>query len=438
MTEHYLMKYHVRRVGENLVNIPVWRYFFPIVEIKGTWSTTGFILIYYLEKALGIVGAYYLLVVSSTFAVAFAARHVFGSRAAAFSAAVLWAFSPFNYSVYFWSGSNNAYTVVAFLCLAIGFYALYIRQPTASRSFWAGTLFLIMAATAYEVWLNFVVYVVLALPLVYLFARRYADPARTRALLQVSFTTITTGVIYTIIRLYFLSFMTRRGSEAQVIPVLKDFPQAFDDVVNNAFLFFWMGPEAVLPDIFGTSLKILSSGTFSAQSVTHGYLSGERWPNLDWVVQSHYMTMWRFYAGMLFVVFAYLCFRLLQTALRSGDVRRLIAGLLLFAVLLGSPTHNILQFVHFNIWAYYPYKAVIGILFTYGLVAFVVGLLYRRLGTRLQRMALLSGISLYAAMLYVTAPISLNRHIEYMWGDMGFFGHGYYPEPLDNLNEMLR
>ena len=140
LTEHYLMKYHERRVGEDLTNIAAWRYFFPVAEMKGTWSTTGFILIFYLEKAFGIVEAHYLLVASSTVAVAFGALHAFGSRSASVTAAALWAFSPFNYSVYFWSGSNNAYTVVALLCLAIGFFAQYLRRPETALPYWAGVL----------------------------------------------------------------------------------------------------------------------------------------------------------------------------------------------------------------------------------------------------------------------------------------------------------
>lgn len=444
-TRSYISEHYSYFEANHLSQMPWYAYLLPNPHMKGTWSTTGFMLNYALDRSLTPLGAHYLVYVAST-AAFFAAVYVLTrSVAVALVCATFLAFSPFNLSVYIWHGSNNAYNTLFFASLTLIWACLIYRSAHPRPAVWLAYVGSLWAmALSYEIWLNFAVVVVLAWWPVVLILRRLGASAAQRKVHQLASVFVGTAIIYTLIRSGYLSMTTYAGSEAQMLISKGDVAQFVDDSTHNLFFFPWMTVSQFLPAYLGNSWSIMtSSGTLDVGALTGEYLRNENWPDLDWTILAHHYTMWRFFAGVALTVLVWATVRLYGVAWRSSAINHqagptthiaLWGAAMCFAVALGSPSHSLLQVVQFNVWPHYPYKITTS-LFCF-LLLLAIGL--SAVLPRLRRLhpaapaALVLFLCTYAIANYFFAAPLHNAHIQFVWGEVGFFKRGFYPGLLGN------
>lgn len=431
LQEIYLERFYRGYMDRLLATKPWWYFLLPMPDIKGVWATTGFVLIYFLERALGPNSAFLLLQAAATAGVGVGTRLATARTTPALVAAGLFAFSPFNYSVYLWNGSNNAYTTVLFLSLAFGCFVHYVVRAPRVGLLLAGTVSLVAGALSYEVWLDAVaVLTIITGPLV-VFLRRRGDAARARRCLLVFAITFGLGVLYTVVRLRYLHMTAIPGLEFQLLWTHATIAAMVDDLVFNVVFLAYLALLQFMPGWLGTSAAIHDPGRLDVDVLQSGYV-----PELYPYVAQHYLNLWMLYAGAAYVAVAAATLWLLRRGFARRHAGFFVGGLFGLAVLIGSPTHALLKFVAFNGVPFYSYKSTV----TVWLLCIGGGLLFAALRERLRGVSRLVAVAVlagYVLLVAFTRPQWANENIREIWGEAGFFGNGFYPDPWRSLRGYL-
>lgn len=432
LTQVYLERYYAGTMSRLIAEKPFWYFLLPMPDIKGIWATTGFIPIYFFEVAIGPHLTFLFLSALAIYCFGVGCWMLFRQVMPSLVGAGSLAFSPFNNSVYLWNGSNNAYITIAFIMLSVGFFGSYVLRDTHRlRNFAAGVLALIIAALSYEIWLNVVIMLLLVTPFIVVFARRWIFDFSISRFMTVVGTVVALAVIYVLIRSRTLSSTAVPGLEFQLIWD-HQVPGAFaDDFLYNVVFLFYMTISQFLPGSIGTSFAIQGAGKLDPAALQHGYQ-----PDLYALVSSHYLHLWLMYAGIAFGVVAALTAAALRQAIVGGSLGLLLAGVFGLALLAGSPTHAVLKFVAFNGVPFYAYKTSLGVAVGCLGIATLASYL-ATIGPAWRAMALVMLIG-WLGLVAFTRPYWVNENVREIWGEVGFFANGFYPDPWQNLMQLLR
>ena len=431
LTQIYLERFYQGYMDRLLAEKPFWYFLLPMPEIKGVWATTGFVLIYFLERSLGPNAAFLVLATSATAAFGYGTWLILRRALPSTLAAAALGFSPFNYSVYLWNGSNNCYATIVFLALSFGFFGAYILHEARRVQYVLGAVFLVFGALSYESWLDGAAIMVALTPFIIIFCRRFGHTEVKRRYIRVFGFVLGAAVLYTLVRLSTLHNTAIPGLEFQMVWSHSTLGPLVDDALFNAVFMVYAAVVQFLPGFAGTSLAINEAGSLDIGVLQHGYQ-----PNLYPVVAAHYLNLWLMYAGALVASLCFGAFIWLRRGLTQGSAGALVAGLLCLALLVGSPTHTLLKFVAFNGVAFYSYKVTVGLMVLFLAVAIAIDALDRRLQGPAQRIALVASISAYILLVAFTRPNWANENIREIWGDVGFFANGFYPDPWQNLKAL--
>lgn len=431
----YLERYYHNRLDKLFHSHPWWYIFFPVAEIKGTWCTTGFLLLYGLESTIGPFETYLLISALSTIAFGSCVWWCSRSSIATLFAASALAFSPFNYSVYLWNGSNNSYTLIFFLSIAAlcQFQVVFRQGDVRWKS--ASIFFVVLSAISYEIWLNYVVYLIVAAPIVayfYLYLDQRKDVIS--GLKFVFFSTVSIAALYVAIRWQYLDNTFIPGREAQFLTDYETLGPALDDLIYNIFFYFYLTISQIMPGFVATSAAIYETGTLDIAKLTFGYQ-----PDLYPLVADHFRGIWLIYSAVLFCLCVYVCVFLFRQMRISKSPVALCVLLLLLPALLGSPTHSLLKFVAFNAVPFYSYKVTVGVVsmcILYGVLADAL-LKMRFANHNYVRASLVTLLSMYLAIVAFTRPYWANENIYEIWGEPGFFANGFYPDPWERAKALL-
>jgi hypothetical protein len=432
LKQPYLDRFYAGYMPRLLAEKPFWYFLLPIPEFKGVWATTGFVPIYFLEAWFGSNAAFLLLTTCATLAFGYGcwliSRRILPSAFAAFALA----FSPFNYSVYLWNGSNNVYAMIIFLSLATGFFASYVLHEGRRMQLLSGAGFLVLAALSYEAWLGAVAILGVLSWSLLMFLSRHEGRDLSRRYVVVASYVFSMAVIYSLVRMQTLKETAIQGLEFQFVWDHNSFAATFDDLAYHLVFLFYLCISQILPGPVGASLAIYQSGTLDIAALQQGYQ-----PDLYQVVAGHYLNLWLMYAGGAFVGVAVVAATAIRTGMRTGARGPFVAGILLTGVLIGSPTHAMLKFVAFNGVPFYGYKVAIPLM----ILLFGVGLLIdgvaRRISDGRWRLTFLGVAIVYVLVVAFTRPAWVNENVLEVWGAQGFFGNGFYPDPWANLKATM-
>lgn len=430
LTEAYLDRFYPA-VMERLIAEKSWTYFLlPVLEFKGTWATTGFIPVYFLEEGLGPNSAYLVLSALATVSFGFACWMLTKRRICAFVASLALALSPFNYHVYLVNGSNNVYPLIVFLSLCCAAYAMYVRNGGIA-AFLAGTMLLVATALSYEIWLNAAAVYLLAVPLCWYFLCRLGKQVEARRLVFIAVAVIAVALAYTVVRGLTLTHTAVPSSEFQFVFSHASASAIVDDLVFHAVFLFYLTLVQLFPGPIGTSLTIFSSGALDTSKLQSGYL-----PDLYPIVDNHYLNMWMIYAGALFALSLIYGILFLRRAFEKSYVCYFVSGLIILGVTAGAPTYVLLKFIPLNVVPLLSYKATIGLL----ILLFGLGLIVDWIGSRWKvraRVGLLAAVVTWVALVAFSRPVWMNETVLAIWGEVGFYDTGFYPDPWARARSLI-
>src|SRR5262245_28410997 len=109
LTTVYLDSAYHGLMSRLIAEKPFWYFLLPMPDIKGVWATTSFVPLYFLETTIGPNGTFLIASTAAILAFGWFCWVISGSPVMTLVGSAALAFSPFNYSVYLWNGSNNVY-----------------------------------------------------------------------------------------------------------------------------------------------------------------------------------------------------------------------------------------------------------------------------------------------------------------------------------------
>jgi len=441
LTAPYLVSRYGDFVRNELTTLPFWKLFLPLQQIKGTWSTTGFLLNYFLESRLGPVPAHYVLVISSSVAFYALIRYALGSRMVALVGASFLLFSRYNLHIYIAPGSNNTYNLTLFASLS-GIVGLRIwRHGVSPLRAVLFVLTLIAMAMCYEAWVNVAIAALWIWLAVAVFLWRSGQPGLQPRLAFMGLATFAIMIAYVAIRAQYSHLTFRDGTEAQLLHVhlnRREFSVILDDLLNNVMLNFFMTVTQIFPPGFGHSTHVLnSSGTLDVVAITSGYLKSIS-NDIDWMMKAHYWTIWRFWAGGLVVAALFLACKWAKKAWFEFDSGALVKLCLIVPVLLGSPSHSMLKVVHWTTWPHTPYKVSAPFLFLLGLMCVLLSETFAHIARSTVRQVIGGALIAYSIICFLVVPRVYNAHIRFAWGEKGLFHQGFYPDAITGLKGFAR
>ncbi len=408
-----------------------WRLLLPLPELNdGAWGTTGFILLFVLEKYIG-PGMTYLIFNALLITIVFWASWLaFRSRIFSFTLAVCIGFSTFNYHVYSVPGSNVIYPHLIFLVILMLTHFKMVQVERVA-SWWGALSFvaLICYALSYEGWIGYSVFVLLAGVVSCVTFERVGQYARVRCVVFVMLQTIMATVIYAVIRAR-VPRTFRFGTEADVILNYKSLAPAVDDVISNFFTYLYLTVSNVLPPSFGSSYTLQRFGHIGDKEV-HS-LIGDYHSTFQYLVYPNYLFMWRYYAGVMATIFVWLLIRAIRSAVRTGSFSALGVALFMLLTITTSPGHLLIKFRPYNAIPFLSYKTPSSVLGVYCLVAFLAMLLAKRFEDRGRKVWVgIGGLWTYMIYLGLARPRMLT--LMSMQTQMGV-----YPDPARAMAAWLR
>jgi hypothetical protein len=408
-----------------------WRLLLPLQELNdGAWGTTGFVLLFFLEKYVG-PGITYLIFNALLIIVVFwTSWFAFHSRIFSFTLALCIGFSTFNYHIYSVPGSNVIYPHLMFLAiLMLSHFKVVQAEHIVS---WWGALSLVALicyALSYEGWIAYSVFVVLAGLVSGVTLWRLHQYSRVRCTVLVMFQTVVATGLYVLVRTR-VPTTFRFGSEADLILNYKNLAPAADDFISNFFTYFYLTVSNLLPPSFGFSYALQHFGHIGDREV--GRLIGDYHSAFHYLVYPNYLFMWRYYAGVMATVFAYILVRMIRSALRTGSLSAMGVAVFMLLAITTSPGHLLIKFRPYNAIPFLSYKTPSSVLGLYCLVAFLAMTFAKRFEHRRREVWLGVG-ALWGYVVYLGLARPRILTLMSMQTQMGV-----YPDPARTLAGWLR
>lgn len=285
------------------------------------------------------------------------------SRLFSVSVAVAFSTSTFNYHVYVNSGTNIVYPFIIFGSLALCAQAMYVRSVTPRRrllTLSAMLLFAVAFALTYESWLDIVPWLVVVSPVAWWYANQRFGSQAGRRYIESVILWLIVAVVYIGIRTNPANVHTfQPGSEVDlIVTYLNQYSPApfLDDLVSNVFTFFYAAFSTLLPPGVGESITLLKH----SRAEIDGFMQGYHAP-ANHLVYPHYIYLWRYFAGAAFAMAAVLAWNRARRTLQDADTPAFLLFIGLIALILGSPTHDIIKFRPYNATPFLGYKSVFAV-----------------------------------------------------------------------------
>ena len=373
---------------DNLLRHAPLRLFQPIVFQPGRilWQPTTILPTYFGQKLLGPVGNY--LAFSCLFIVTAFACATLVSRTLLFPGLVAFmvAFgTQLNY-VYTFGSLISLYLVLTYSSINLTCVALLLDRRCSPRLcelvFFAS---LTVLALATEWWLN------------------YATALLAGVMVPVAGLTLA----YLLIRLRFPGQFTTKGAEEELLLTYTYPILAVEDLLANFLTFLYMTLDNYIPSFISSSNSLTRLGRATIIAQQNGYHESHQ----DLVVMSH-LFLWRFYAGMVGLIYLAAFGWMATKALQSPARHRAIIVALMIMIMAGFSTHLMIKMRPYNTVPALSYKVIISVTLFTVLVAYVAELVYNRLATPRSRILLVSGICACVFLAALTRPGMQARLLE--------------------------
>ncbi len=409
-----------------LSGLPWWKFLLPLQALGGRWGTTGFLLVHWLERALGEPKTFYLLT-----AVMAAVGYVltwltFRSLLMAILVGVALATTTFNYHVYSVSGSVVMLPLVSFLLL-FGYCQVEWLRAAAHGWAWgaAALISCVLFALAYEGWLDLVPLAWIVYPALAWRYRRIGDAGRSVRCLGLLGLVSLVAVAYTAIKIRFgLGGLHPRGGEADLIFTYGlDYKLLMlEDILSSFITFFYTTIITYLPpELFSFSLSLWKYGPSRIVELQDGYHAAA-----THLTHYNHLFLWRYYAGFALAVFLMLYWKVVKTFFKQGDTHYLVLFVLMTCTLIGSPTHLMIKWRPMHAAPLLGYQVYLSVIGWTLLLCYVVTRSCETLGGK-RGLAMASLLVLNFCYCAYARPALLSVMSQEVF-------LGAYPDPRKNLN----
>lgn len=340
-----------------------WKFLLPMKLLGERWGTTGFLLVHWVETAIGEPAAFYFFTVVMVALGYVLTWLTFRSLVMAVLVGVALATTTFNYHVYSVSGSVIILPLVSFLLLFAYCQVQWLRAA-ANGWIWAGATLIacLLFALCYEGWLDVVPLGWIVYPALAWHFWRIGD--RTRALrccLLLGLVSLV-AIAYTAIKVRSgLGALHPRGGEADLIFTYGGSRRLLmaEDVLSSFVTFFYTAITTYFPpQLFSFSLSLWKYGPAEIVALQEGYHA-----QATHLTHYNHLFLWRYYAGFALALFVMAYWRVTKNFFKQGDTHYLVLFVLMTCTLVGSPTHLIIKWRPMHaapLLGYQVYLAVIG------------------------------------------------------------------------------
>lgn len=404
---------------------PIWKLFFPLKEITGTWTTTSLVLTHVVEQRIGPASTWYLfnaILIVLSFAIAQAA---FRSRVLSYTVAICMAFGTQLYHTYAVPGTVAACLILIYYQLA-AFCAWRViegRHPRIWRT--AFVIALVTAVISYEGWLDLLVFGWLACLLIAYLDWYWGKPLR-RGLVFVLAVSTVTAVAYVFIKTR-MGYAQVPGSESDVVFNYPALSPAIEDVIGNIIGNFHLVVTNFLPPPLVTSTAFFRLGGDQIVELQKGYHG-----SYSYLVAMNYLFWWRFLAGVYFALFAYAFVRVIGRLRREWSPQYATLAVLMLMMLTGGPTHALVKARPMHAMPLLGYHVMVGVI---GASYFIGYLLLRLVETRGRLVAAATVAAVWLVVAY--GALSRPAMLIHEAAQIGF-GERLYPDPRETLLKMLK
>jgi hypothetical protein len=328
----------------------------PAYKATYFWFTTGSTVIKVFHEVLSPNRTYYLmsaLLIICSFAFSWLALR---SLVFSFTLAICMGFG----TQFHWL--HVCSSLVAHLLLMIYFEANLLCawktiETGAARWKLAFAGSLIVTALCHEQWLDYFGFLLLAGGFLLLYARRAQLPHFTPRVLFVVIVNAIIGIIYLGIRLSYGQQQYRPGYEAEMIFMYQHPVVAVEDFLSNVMTYIYISFSTYFPPFMVSSNSLYTLGAAQLLEEQHGYHT----PQTHLVVM-HHVFYWYFWAGIVFAVFAYACWRSGKSALRDGSGAHAGLFLALLLVACGFAVHSVIKYRPYLSVPLLTYKCILSTL----------------------------------------------------------------------------
>lgn len=417
-----------------------WKLLLP-VEISPAfmrWTTTGLIPVSALNFVCGIDATFYLLNTLLIITSLLASWFVFRSKIFSFTLAICMGFGTQFIHAY-----NNSSVVILYLFviyLEINLLAFYYVFKSRNHPKLFKTIFilsLIALALCWEMWVDYLVFLVICSLFLYLvFSRRKKEvPLQQTKFILLS--SLCIGLSYFLVKFTYSSGVSEhlaRGSEGETVLtyVLNNHSIAYvimaiEDVISNIITYNYIALTNYLPPFLLPSNSLFYLGRDAIISNQYGYAA--TYGAADFVY-NHHVFLWYFYAGILVVVFCYFLVKYMVQSFKKPTSHSLILAALLLLIATGSFTHLLIKYRFYLSLPLFSYKCIVS---TVG-VSLLIAYLLMYLRNRISSNRIYFPIIAISWLIIVYAGFSRPELLSNM---LTSFKMGIYPDPLKELNIML-
>jgi hypothetical protein len=415
-------------IRRSLLNVEWYELFLPRPELRGTWSTTGFTLHFFLCRWFGPVNALFIL--QSFMVLSVFLSSLYASRCKYFAVLVaigLGVTTAFHHG-YFIAGAFNGIPMISFLMISIAAQWRIVTDGPSIGKVVASVISLALCSMAYEAWVSFVAWFIIVLPPALIFVRYIGDRKSARNLTVVSAIILGWFAVYLSVRLqpdYRHTF--EAGEEIDLILGYvrsHTWHPLVDDLVSNFFQFPYMTLSLLIPPQFGGSLSLL----LYDKTEISGFMLNYDNAFSDFAYY-HHVFLWRYFAGAFAVVLALCFWRYAKYGYLEKDWRLVLMSMLIAAIFLGAGSHFLIKFRPLNALPYLYYKLPFGALVLYLTVAFWICFLLRPRLSHRKFLIVFAGAISWFLVCAVIKPEGLDRHLRVRWSEQ------VYPVPIKIMSK---
>ena len=407
---------------------PWWKFFLPIQEFQGSWTTTTLIVTHFLIGWMGVAARVWYLYHAILIVVSFVTSWViFRSKTFSYTFAFCMGFGTQLYHTYSVPGSIALVLLpVYFELLLLCAYAI-IRSDRPAVWMWAtfGAVALI-TALSYESWLDLVVFVWVLTPILAAALWRNGKTDESRRLVAVAGVLTVVACAYVYIKAH-VGFAQVNGAESDVVFNYPAFAPKVEDVVSNALTHLYIVLTNFLPPSFLSSTALYELGGAQLVAYQYGYHASSAY-----LVPMHYLFLWRYAAGAAAVVFGYTLFRAIRALWDQVTTDTVAVTTFLVMTAIGGPTHMLVKIRPMKTVPLLAYHAPVGILGVSLLIAYLLMRTRRDVKSPAVSAAVIAGAWCVMGYSMLARPAML----DHLAAQVGLL-EGQYPDPMRAIAQKL-
>jgi hypothetical protein len=391
------------------------------------WVTSSLLVLELLDRTLTPRYTFIVLNLLTILVSFWTSWHALRSRVFTYTFTIGMAFGTHLHYSFALSGTFVLYLQVIYLEVIL--LCLYrIVQGTGNQLLWrvgyVGAL--AVFAIGFDTWYNFLLYLCLACPFLYLFFRWRGQTEYYPRIRFVIITAFLIACVHIPVKLAYAKQHFTPGKEDELIFVYQEPALIIEDFVSNVITYTYMSLMNYTPPFLLTSNSHYALKDEGILREQHGYHA-----QYSHLVVTHHHFLWHFYAGIVFAIFAWGLYRSLVGVFRDQSTIHLAFALILLGVLCGAGTHVLIKFRPYMSVPSLTYKCMPGVLATTVLLSY--GLM--RLRDRFRSPKLYASIVALAWCVIIYGGFTRPSRLSHLNTSVGL---GTYPDPIQGAKQWSR